>query len=82
MRCLSLADRTNKKRFGNAAFWGLVALSLIAGHRIGDSANGWLVIALSVLGGFNLLGRGEAETGEVERTRSASASATSCSCRS
>ena len=30
-------------------------------------ANGWLVIALSVLGGFNLLGRGEPSTGEVER---------------
>jgi uncharacterized membrane protein len=64
---LSLGDRTNKKRFANALFWGLVALSLLAGDRLGDQANGWLVIALSVLGGFNLLGRGEPSTGEVER---------------
>ncbi|HKR24092.1 MAG TPA: DUF979 family protein [Allosphingosinicella sp.] len=64
---LSLADRTNRKRFANAAFWGLVALSLIAGDRLGDTANGWLVLGLAGLGGFNLLGRGEQATGEVER---------------
>jgi uncharacterized membrane protein len=64
---LSLGDTSNRKRFANAAFWGLVALSLIAGNRLGDAANGWLVIALSVLGGFNLLGRGEPSTGEAER---------------
>ena len=64
---LSLASGSNKKRFANALFWGLVAMSLLAGDRLGDMANGWLVIALSVIGGFNLLGRGEASTGEVER---------------
>jgi uncharacterized membrane protein len=65
---LSLGDRTNPKRFGNAAFWGLVALSLIAGHRIGDVANGFLVLALSALATFKLLGRGAPSTGEAERT--------------
>jgi uncharacterized membrane protein len=64
---LSLGDRTNRKRFANALFWGLVATSLLAGDRIGDMANGWLVIALSVVGGFNLLGRGKDSVGEVER---------------
>jgi len=64
---LSLSDKTNKKRLWNGLFWGLVATSLLAGDRLGDMANGWLVIALSVLGGFNLLGRGAASTGEVER---------------
>jgi uncharacterized membrane protein len=65
---LSLGDRTNPKRFGNAAFWGLVALSLIAGHRLGDVANGFLVLALSALATFKLLGRGAPSTGEAERT--------------
>jgi len=65
---LSLADRTNPKRFGNAAFWGLVALSLIAGHRLGDVANGFLVLALSALATLKLLGRGAPSTGEAERT--------------
>jgi len=65
---LSLGDRTNRKRFGNAAFWGLVALSMIAGHRLGDFANGLLVLALSGLATFKLLGRGAPSTGEAERT--------------
>lgn len=64
---LSLGDRSNRKRFANALFWGLVATSLLAGNYLGDMANGWLVIGLSVLGGFNLLGRGEDPVGEVER---------------
>ena len=65
---LSLVDRTNRKRFGNAAFWGLVALSLIAGHRLGDFANGLLVLSLSGLATFKLLGRGAPSTGEAERS--------------
>ena len=64
---LSLTDRSNKKRVANALFWGLVALSLLAGQWLGDLANGWLVIGLSVLGGFNLLGRGSETVGEAER---------------
>ena len=28
---LGLQDRSNPKRFGNAAFWGLLALSMLAG---------------------------------------------------
>lgn len=39
-----------RKRFGNAAFWGLVALSFFAGQRIGDFGNGLLVIALVAVG--------------------------------
>jgi uncharacterized membrane protein len=64
---LSAFDRTNPKRFGNAAFWGLVALSLIAGHRLGDVANGCLVLGLSALATLKLIGRGGAATGEAER---------------
>ena len=64
---LSLGDRSNRKRVWNALFWGLVATSLLAGDRLGDMANGWLVIAMSVIGGFSLLGRGDPSTGEVER---------------
>ena len=64
---LSLRDRTNKKRFGNAAFWGLIALSLIAGHRLGDVANGFVVLGLAGLATFKLIGRGAPSTGEAER---------------
>ena len=54
---LSALDRTNKKRFGNAAFWGLMALSLLAGDWLGDLANGLLVLGLVGLAGFGLIGR-------------------------
>ena len=37
---LSAFDRSNGKRFGNAAFWGLMALSLLAGDRIGKIERG------------------------------------------
>jgi uncharacterized membrane protein len=64
---LSLTDRTNRKRFGNAAFWGLFALNLIAGSWLGDLANGCIVLALAALATLRLIGRGDAATGEEER---------------
>jgi uncharacterized membrane protein len=64
---LSLSDRTNPKRLGNAAFWGLVALSLLAGDRLGDLANGLLVLALAGLATFRLIGRGGASTSDADR---------------
>lgn len=59
---LSAFDRSNRKRFGNALFWGLMATSLIAGSWLPDFVNGLLVLGLAVLGGFGLVGRGEART--------------------
>ncbi|MGV2496048.1 DUF979 domain-containing protein [Pelagerythrobacter aerophilus] len=54
---LSAADRTNAKRLGNAAFWGLMALSLLAGDYLGGFGNGLLVLGLAGLAGFGLIGR-------------------------
>jgi uncharacterized membrane protein len=66
---LSLLDRTNRKRFGNTAFWGLMALSLIAGSWLGDFTNGLLVLALAGLAGFGLMGKGAPQsTSDAERT--------------
>jgi uncharacterized membrane protein len=64
----SATDLANPKRFGNAAFWGLMALSLLAGDAIGDFANGLIVLALAGLAGFGQVGRGvSATTGDDER---------------
>ena len=52
----SAADRANPKRLGTAAFWGLMALSLLAGDRIGDFGNGLVVLGLAALAGFGLVG--------------------------
>jgi uncharacterized membrane protein len=59
---LSALDRANAKRFGNAAFWGLMALSLLAGDAIGNVANGLLVLGLAGLAGFGFLGRSQPPT--------------------
>jgi uncharacterized membrane protein len=59
---LSSVDRTNPKRFGNAAFWGLMALSLLGGDWIGDFGNGLLVLGLAGLAGFGFIGRSHPPT--------------------
>lgn len=54
---LSLRDPSNPKRWGNGAFWGLLALSMLAGDRLGDFGNGLLVLALVAIAGMGQLGR-------------------------
>jgi len=67
---LSAIDRSNPKRFGNAAFWGLMALSLLAGDRLGDFGNGLLVLGLAGLAGFGFIGRSHPPTtSDEERER-------------
>lgn len=66
---LSAFDRANRKRLGNAAFWGLFAASFLFGSHLGDFANGILVIALILIGGFGALGHGKPETTSPEERR-------------
>ena len=68
---LGARDRSNPRRFGNAAFWGLMAVSLLGGDRIGDFANGLLVLALAALAGFGMIGRGAVADNSAEREASA-----------
>lgn len=67
---LSALDRSNPKRLGNAAFWGLVALSFLAGDRLGDIGNGFLVLGLALIAGLGRLGRGNPRTTSPEERRS------------
>ncbi|MFI4964266.1 MAG: DUF979 domain-containing protein [Caulobacterales bacterium] len=69
---LSAGDRANPKRFGNAAFWGLTALSFLAGDRLGDLGNGLLVLGLALLAGLGQLGRGQPATTSPEQRRTLS----------
>jgi uncharacterized membrane protein len=66
---LSAIDRNNPKRLGNAAFWGLVALSFLAGDRLGDIGNGVLVLGLAAIAGLGLLGRGQPATTSPDERR-------------
>ena len=63
---LSALDRENPKRLGNAAFWGLMALSLLAGDQLGDFGNGLLVLGLAGLAGFGFIGRSHPPTTDDE----------------
>lgn len=53
-------DRRNPKRFGNAAFWGLMALMLLVGERLPSALAGAIVVALALLAGLGAMGRGPA----------------------
>lgn len=66
---LSALDRNNSKRFGNAAFWALVATSFLAGDHLGDLGNGVLVLGLAGIAGLGLLGRGQPVTTTPEERR-------------
>jgi uncharacterized membrane protein len=62
-------DRSNPRRWGNAAFWGLFAVSFLAGSWLPDTVNGAILIAMALAAGFNLLGKGEPapQTDRAER---------------
>ena len=62
----SVRDGTNPKRWGNAAFWGLVAVSFWFGDLLGDVGNGVLVLGLVALAGAHLLGKGTKPSTTVE----------------
>jgi uncharacterized membrane protein len=68
----SAQDRSNPKRWRNTLFWGLFALSLLAGDRLGDFGDGCLVLILASVAAFGGLGRGAPDT-TTEAARAASA---------
>lgn len=69
---LGAADRGNAKRWGNAGFYALIALSFLAGDRLGDLGNGVLVLGLVAIAGTGSMGRGaRATTSTSERAAEA-----------
>jgi uncharacterized membrane protein len=66
----SVRNRANPKRWGNAAFWFLVAASFWFGDMLGDVGNGVLVLALVALAGVHMLGRSDSESTTAEQRES------------
>jgi uncharacterized membrane protein len=65
-------DKKHHKRWTNAAFWCLLGASLCAGNAIPSWALGIAVIAMALIAGFGLTGRGDVRTTtDAERTESA-----------
>lgn len=67
----SAADGSNPKRWSNALFYGLLAVSFGFGTRLGDLANGLLVVLLALIAGFVGLGRGAARTTSADEREAA-----------
>jgi uncharacterized membrane protein len=66
---LSAFDRANRKRWANAAFWGLFATSFLIGDYLGDLGNGVLVLAMVTISGVVGLGIGRPATTNQEQRR-------------
>src|SRR5512132_2484383 len=65
-------DRASKKRYNNAAFWGLYAVTFIAGSRLPSFVSGLLVIGMVVIAAIGKLGGAPAErTTRADREASA-----------
>ena len=67
----SARDASNPRRTSTAAFWALLALSMLAGDRLGDLGNGLLVLALVAIAGLGGLGKGAASDDSAQRQASA-----------
>ena len=59
---ISASDRSNPRRWGNAAFYALLTTSFWAGDLLGDIGNGLVVLGLVVVAGFKLIGKGGRST--------------------
>lgn len=68
---MSLRDAANPRRRRNALFWGLFALSFLAGDHLGDLGNGLLVLAMALAAALGL-GRSGTSADDAE-ARAASA---------
>ena len=64
---LAAFDRAKPRHWVNAAFWALLALSMLAGDRLGDLGNGVLVILLVGVVALGRLGPPSASAPEAER---------------
>ena len=64
---LAAVDRAKPRHWVNTAFWALLALSMLAGDRLGDLGNGVLVIALVGVVALGKLGPPSASAPEAER---------------
>jgi uncharacterized membrane protein len=59
-------DRSNARRFNNTAFWGVYAITFLAGSHLPDLANGFLVIAMVLVASIRGLGQGTKESATRE----------------
>ncbi len=59
-------DFTNPRRFNNTAFWGIYAITFLAGSYLPDLVNGFLVIGMVLVASIRGLGQGKGESATRE----------------
>ncbi len=69
---VNLRDPSNPKRYNNALFWGIYAITFLAGSRLPHFVSGCLVIGMVLVASIGKLGQGTRET-QTSAQRSASA---------
>lgn len=68
MALMSALDRSNARRWRNAGFWGLYAVSFLFGDFLGDLGNGILVLAMVAIAAAGLgIGRPQTTTPDERR---------------
>jgi uncharacterized membrane protein len=66
---MSARDRSNRRRWMNAGFWALFAVSFLFGDRLPDFGNGVLVLAMVGIAGTAGLGLGRTNTTTPEQRK-------------
>jgi uncharacterized membrane protein len=69
---VNLRDPSNPKRYNNALFWGIYAITFLLGSRLPHFVSGCLVIAMVLVGSIGKLGQGTRES-QTRAQREASA---------
>jgi uncharacterized membrane protein len=64
---VNLLTRDNPKRLRNALFWGIYAVTFLAGSHLPDVVNGGLVIAMVIVASAGGLGQGRADASGAAR---------------
>lgn len=59
---INVRDASNPRRYVNAAFWGIYALTFLVGSYLPDVVNGSLVIVMVLVASLGKLGQGIAQT--------------------
>ena len=68
---VNLLDRANPRRWRNTAFWGLYAITFLAGSYLSDRINGFLVIGMVIVASIGMSHPAGESTSRAERAASA-----------
>jgi uncharacterized membrane protein len=63
---VNATDKTNPRRINNSAFWGIYAITFLAGTHLPDLVNGFLVIGMVLFASVRGLGQGKRERSSLD----------------